>query len=404
MRARGVAFLHAALLFVCVPGLGSAFLLPKLCVLLAGAAWALGVALRQGRRGGARERGGGEGRGTLAGWLVLALLAWVGASTLHADRVDAADLMLVVAGLVLLLGLLRSEGLDESVLPMLARLGTLEAALVLLQMLGLDPLRGLASLAGLQPAHLGARLAIEGSLGNPDFVAAWLSAALCLTLGEAARAQAPWARWRWLAQVAAQLVALAGARSFATIASLALAGVVLGVVGRRSLKWAEAVVALIGLGALAGLVADRDLLNVGRGRALLWGLADHLAQAPMLGHGIGAVRTLRAPSIPLVVLDHAHADPLELALGAGLPALLIALALFALALLALHRSLSTDRPRALAMGAALLTLASRSLVDFPLSRPAELALFVTLVSLALRRAPAADTPSLTLTTAALETP
>jgi O-antigen ligase len=92
--------------------------------------------------------------------------------------------------------------------------------------------------------------------------------------------------------------------------------------------------------------------------------------------------------------DHLHNDLLERALeqgpaGAALFALLLAAGLAAALRGARAAGSDPARARFAALGAGVASLAARGLLDFPASRPAELALLVTLIALAARAAPRA---------------
>jgi O-antigen ligase len=104
--------------------------------------------------------------------------------------------------------------------------------------------------------------------------------------------------------------------------------------------------------------------------------AKHLLDAPLFG--IGPVTAIFANQ------NHVHDDLLERALEHGWP---VALLLLAIAVQALRKGRGT------AAAAALAGLCARSFVDFPLARPAELALFVTLAAACLREPPCTRSPS-----------
>ncbi|HUJ29347.1 MAG TPA: hypothetical protein VLW85_25180, partial [Myxococcales bacterium] len=201
----------------------------------------------------------------------------------------------------------------------------------------------------------GPRLRMFGTLGNPDFCAAWLGATICIAVGERNRVA-----------IALHALALAAIASFATVLALAAAALC---VRKRSF-------ALFAAGALCAAAAGRDPGRVLQGRIELHQIAAPYALvSPWTGLCPGAVREQ-------ILKWGAHDDWLERAIEQGFPAML---ALAALALLALRRA---SRQPAAAAGVA--SLAARAFVDFPLSRPAELALFVTLVALCLKEEPCPD--------------
>lgn len=148
--------------------------------------------------------------------------------------------------------------------------------------------------------------------------------------------------------------------SFGTVLALCAAALV----AARSRKALGAIAA----GALCIAAASRSPARVVEGRIELHQQAlPHLFEAPA-GEGTQAL---------------VHDDWLQLALEHGIPA---ALCLALLTLLALKRA---EAP----VAAAIASLAARAFVDFPLHRPAELALFVTLLALALKKEePCPDSP------------
>jgi hypothetical protein len=222
-----------------------------------------------------------------------------------------------------------------------------------------------------QAALPGPRLRMYGTLGNPDFCAAWLTVSLCAALPER----------KWLA--APQAIALACIGSFATLLALAAAALV-----------ARPRVALGTLlaGSLCVAAVGRSPARALEGRLYLHRVAAaHLADAPWFGAGAGSVRALwpsweaarwasgaedRAALPFAAAQDHVHDDWLERALEQGVLASLLPAAL---ALLSLRRA--RRDPRFTAVAAGIAALCARAFVDFPLARPAELALFVTLVAL-----------------------
>ena len=348
-RALAPALL-AGLALAVLPAAARLFSTPKLALLGIDALLATALALRA---AGAVRR---------ESWLALAWLAGLCASTLNAGAADMAAVVRDASAALLLLALLRLRPDPAPALRAAAAAGTAVALVVLAQRAGLDVFG----------ARAAGRLALHGTLGNPDFAAAWLCACLPLTLGERHRA--------WLFAAAIQTAALAALGSFGSLVALGAAALVLPsrprgqperlsgdghlVAGRRALLLLA--IALVALGT-----AGRDPVRVSAGRAGLHAVAlPHLADAPLLGGGPGSTQALTP--------GHVHDDWLERALEIGLPA---TLALAALAALAIRRARGTP------IAAALAALAARAFVDFPLSRPAELGLFVVLVALAFREEP-----------------
>lgn len=278
----------------------------------------------------------------------------------------------------------------------LALSGTVLAGVAVLQAVGVDPF----SWWGWHGDHPGERMRVYGTLGNPDFVAAYLGASLCVTVGEAASASRRAPRGAWAAACALQLGALAATRSWASLLALGAAALSLAWTrppvreGPRGRPWGLLMLALVALLVLLpwgrapgeALAGRRYLLNVA---------APHAVERPVLGHGpdsfevlwpaweaayweAGAPEAERRFAAPQ---NHAHDDYLEWLLELGLvgtlPRVLLLLA-------ALHAGRHAPDARGQATTAALAALGARALVDFPLSRPAELCQFAVLIVLSLR--------------------
>jgi O-antigen ligase len=208
-------------------------------------------------------------------------------------------------------------------------------------------------------------------------------------------------RLEWIALVAI-VPALIVTRSFATLLSASVALVVLLVT--RSAPHPNPLPAYAGRGSFVALIAllgigllGRDLGQTVAGRRYLLSVSlPHVTDAPMLGHGLGST-VLAWPTWELsfwkercadaqcvaadpqsrfaALQDHVHADWVELLLERGLLGFLA----FALALAAPLRAAWRNDPFVFAAMAAILT---RSLVDFPLHRPAELCLLAALAACA----------------------
>ena len=280
----------------------------------------------------------------------------------------------------------------------IATAAAIVSAVVALQAAGLDPFAWLAPDAG------GGRLRLYGTLGNPDFVASVLGVTLPLTTSTALDAPAP--RRSFLVSGGLQLLALVLLRSFATTLSLGAAALVVLVRMPRSSPRRS----LLSLGlATAVLVvsiplAGRSLSTAMQGRGYLVSVAaPHVADAPWLGHGPGAVvrswpvwelefwRARCGQDAACVaadprarftgVQDHVHDDWLERALESGVPGLAALLALLGTVLAAALRSRT---PEGVAIAAAVASLSARATVDFPLERPADLSLLALLAGAAAR--------------------
>ena len=310
------ALLALAALLV-VPIGAHPFSAPKLAVLCAGALLAGVVALR------------GRARGPR--WMAL---LWLGLALMPGD--PEAQLLDAAAAL-LLAGLLSFEWDTERALRAIAWIGAILSLVVIAQWLLPGP-----------------RLRMYGTLGNPDFCAAWITASLCAAIAKDKR----------LAVV--QAIALACIGSFATLLALGVAALFLS----RSR-------AAIGATALLCVAAaGRDPVRVAQGRIELHRIAaPHLLDAPLTGLGAGSVKALWPSWDPAGrPQDHAHDDWLERAIERGIPSMLLLAALAALAIVRARKKLP-------AAAAGIAAIAARAFVDFPLARPAELTLFVVLIAM-----------------------
>lgn len=270
--------------------------------------------------------------------------------------------------------------------------GVLIAVIVVLQALGLDPFTAFG------PAAPGARLARYGTLGNPDFVASVL-----LPLAVLCGPRPGPERWTTGAPVRLLLISVALALTQSLAVALGAGVAVLAWMIHRHSHSPHphgggarlAVAAALLLAALPLLT--RDVATTTRGRAYLVSVAlPHVADAPLLGLGAGAVVThwpawelaywqARCADAACVeqhpdgrftgVQDHVHADWLEWLLEHGV----VGLAALGLALGAVLRRAWRD-PDGATVFAALVAVLSRTLVDFPLARPADLCLLAVLAS------------------------
>lgn len=242
------------------------------------------------------------------------------------------------------------------------------------------------------------RMTRSSTLGNPDFVASAVAGSVWLCW--------PLPRRVLGGLVALVVLALAFTQSFATIASLG-AGVVFLLAhpslrstapthegARASRRWLLAGALVIG-GVLTVGVAGRDLATSLRGRWYLTKVgAPHVLDAPLTGLGPGAVElhwprweldwwTARCGEDAACVQqhpdfrfnglqDHAHDDWLEAWLEAGV---LGFLGLLLVSGRALRDAWRLPQPF---VGAGLVVVLSRALVDFPLHRPADWAVLALL--------------------------
>jgi O-antigen ligase len=273
-----------------------------------------------------------------------------------------------------------------------AAAGGLAATVVVLQSLGLDPF------ARFVPQAEGRRLALYGTLGNPDFVASVLGVTAPLTIVAALRDRLNSSRPA-LVSAAVQILAVALLRSFATVLALGAAATVALLhpgVGRERRWLALALGAALLVAAVP--LTGRSPSSVLRGRwYLISTAAPHIADAPWLGQGPDAV-VLHWPAWELErwrgrcgadpacvashpegrftgIQEHLHDDWLERLVETGVVGLAALLALFGTAFTAALRSRSLE---GLGIASGLAALAARATVDFPLQRPADLVLLAVL--------------------------
>lgn len=387
-----------ALAFAVAPGGSAPFSAPKGAVLCGLALGAVALVLPGPRR---RLRSG-----PLLPALALGFLAAF--SALMGEGAEPWALLLLLSACALFLALCALGLRPRALLGPLALTGAALAGVAVAQALGADPFR----LFGLTPHLAGERMRVYGALGNPDFLAGFLTVTACATAAKLLAAfetrtldtsrTLALRRAFWLAALCLQGAALLLTRSFGTVlALLAALGVLVIAPGTRrgaSLALGVALLALAAAGA-----QGRSLRSRVEGRLyLLQVAAPHVLDAPLLGHGPGSVtarwtaweadywqRVHPARQLTFVAQQrHAHDDFLEIALDLGVPGLAALLAWIALALAAGLRRAKED-PATLALTCALAALAARAAVDFPLQRPAELGLFALLTA-SLLSTPAAD--------------
>jgi len=379
---RGAAYaVVAAVPLLVIPGLETPFSTPKTVVL---AAWvALGLAAI------VRERANPLGRlepvlfAVLAGWLgAVALSALTGAAASPAALLAA---VLPAAAFIVLLGV-RPD--PDGLMRAAAAAGLAVALVAVLQWAGTDPFRlfGWAGQAGGSD-----RLRVFATLGNPNFVAAFLTAALP-AVWTAARTLAP--PWRLALFVpGAALVAggiLATGSRAPVAAVLAWAGwALLRGVTRRSRLALGLALGLVAAGAMVvALSTARPLGQTVQGRVHIWRTAlAHVAESPWLGTGPGGFslhypqwETDRLAAMSAADPDrrfagypaHAHNDYVETLVDHGV----IGLALFAAfpaVILWRFAAARKAEPTAAAEGAAAgaVGILAVAFVDFPFHRPAE---------------------------------
>ncbi len=320
-----------------------------------------------------------------------AAIVWIIALSLSAGAGDEASIrelirnFLVCAGFLLVLW----NGLQPQRFALaLASGGTIVAAVALLQWIGLDPFMLLNLTGSLQGSS---RIRIFSTLGNPNFVAALLTAILPLTICLPTPAGFSRRTWRIFQTTSGliQLCAIIATGSRAPVLGFAAAGAwLLACRVKHPLRWAVSIPALCTL--LIILSPARPLGRTIAGRIYIWRIAfTHAAQIPPAGYGPGAFALRFAqwetdylrtnPKNPELSFsgfqDHAHNDYVEFLVDYGI----VGLCAF-VAAVALTAPLFHCRARPLleqGVGASVLSILAIAMVDFPLHRPAELYLFWT---------------------------
>ncbi len=256
------------------------------------------------------------------------------------------------------------------------------AFISLLQYSGLDPFQFL----GLVPTpHSDPRMAVIGTLGNPNFVAAILVAGLVLTLALGKTLKRPVETGF---AVALQALAIVATGSRASIAGLGVA--LLWLAGVKTFaRPSFLILGALVVATLPVFMHSRPLATTISGRLYVWRVAaPHLLERPWSGYGQGAFepkyvewetlywREGRGSSDdrPFAQLqEHAHNDYLETLVESGMFGAVSLLSLVATFLAVAHRNLAGGT-ELLSSGAsaAVAGLGAVAFVDFPLHRPTEL--------------------------------
>jgi O-antigen ligase len=336
----------ATLPLVCWPNLEHPFSTPKLWLLVL-ADLAIAVTYLAGRRKHAIS------------WPPLSWAAAVSVSAVLSPRPEFTALLGTLVALPLFWA-------GERALKALWWGSLAESGIVVLQWTGLDPLKLLGWHA---EAFANPRMRAYGTLGNPDFVAAWCCATLPLT----------WridGRKRWAA-LALQLAAILATGSRVLLLVLPVQAVILLLWRPRPARaWiavsaaAASVLLLFPARPLGATIEGR--LYLARVSATQW------REMRITGFGPGSFETqfahwqTREPSSRFAgPVDHAHNDYLEFAVEYGPLGLAVFLGLCGWGLASAWRARREYAPVAAGI-ASLLVIA---LVDFPFHRPAEWALF-----------------------------
>jgi hypothetical protein len=386
------------------PGLKTPFSTPKLVLL---AVWVIagGLGLAMARVHPL------AGLNPLLQGLVLGWIGLVSLSALLAEHVSITALLLALlpAGAFLLQAALRPK--PSLLLTAAAAAAAVVALTALLQWAGADPFR-LFGWAG--PAGGSARMRVFATLGNPNFAAAFLTAA----------APAAWAAgmlappgWRRRAVFAGGGLLLAGgilATGSRAPAAAALAVAAWALLRSARRRYLAALPVAFGI-LLVTLSPARPLADTVQGRLFIWRVAlPHVLATPLLGAGPGSfllnypdweTARLAAPDARPAeerfagFQQHSHNDYLETLADFGIPGLLLLIAIPAVVLVR-HAARKRPRPDPAAEGAAAgaVALLALALVDFPLHRPAELFLlwsYLALIHVSNSTLPAAPPAPLT---------
>jgi O-antigen ligase len=390
--ARGSRTLAMMVVFaaplVAWPGMELPFSTPKLWVLCVGTATLLILAA-------ARRAVGPAWRDTpvwlrAAGFVWMASFAWSGALAPYVAR-DA--LLLGLAGPLLAFALVAGGSLSASLVRATLAAATVLALIVVAQWAGHDPFAA----AGWAPAIQGAsdRLRTYGTLGNPNFVAAWLSMAAPFGLALAWRARVTRRHADAMAAgavfaVCVVALAMTGSRGGALGLVVGLGTFVLlvpGSGGRAARRTAGVAGVVVVAASLVWLSTARPLAETLAGRVYIWRIvASHAFDRPVAGWGPGAFElvyhdwqgtapTHESDRVFAGPQQRAHNDYLEALVERGVAGLaatvLLAGVVLASAIRWRRRGAGSEFTAAAA--ASVCAVGAVAFVDFPLARPAEIA-------------------------------
>jgi hypothetical protein len=379
--ARGIALaVTAAVPLVVWPGIDTPFSTPKLWLLVsgllaAGAVWLWSRGWRWATEG--------------AGVLGIVVAAWCASWALSALLGDVVSLPALTLGVgaslwaVVLAGVVRNP---RAVMAAQVAGSSAVALVSVLQWMGSDPFVA----AGWIPpiAEASPRLAVYGTLGNPNFVACLLAASLPMSAG-LFFSSGTVTRWAAVAAAGVMALALLATGSRAGALALGAAAVTSGVAGRGRPHRIVAVAALALAATAVAVSPARSLAETLSGRVYIWRTTwPHALERPIAGRGPGGFelsypawdRAARAGghtrpggSRFAGPQQHAHNDYLEALVERGIPgggALVLTIGgMLAVAFQSARGG--HDTAAAVAGAASLAALAAAALVDLPLARPAE---------------------------------
>jgi O-antigen ligase len=388
----------AVLPLVAWPGLVRPFSTPKLWLLSGASAIVLGLTWRSARAAPAVEGCTRLLRILPAVWLA----SWVIPSLLGGVVSMDALATAVATGLwaVALLAA-RLRPFDLALAAVVG--GTSVAMIALLQWIGLDPFAAAGWLPEIRGASV--RMRIYGTLGNPNFVAALLAAAMPLTAGVATAMKSRNTRAGVMTLLALQILALAATGSRGGALGVIAAGVTWAMASGRG-RIAVVAAALVAASAIAVQSPARPLRQTLNGRVYMWTVITGQALAhPWIGHGPGGVAAhyrawesaaRRAGADPTLAgqfggpQQHAHNDYLEALTERGIPGLVaLVLVVGTPIVCAVRRARRRHDPILRASAAAIAAIGAVAFVDFPLARPDELVAFWT--ALVITASPSPDT-------------
>jgi O-antigen ligase len=333
----------------------------------------------------------------LAAWSCVLIASAVGGQFMS-ER--ALWLPLLSAGWFLLLTVLRPP--VAQIARAVALSCTFVAAVAFLQYVGLDLFKAFGLAAS---SHGSPRMRIFSTLGNPDFVAAFLVAGipLTLTLGTISRR-------RVFFSFAAVLQGLAVFATGSRAAVLGIAAILLWfVISGRFPNRAWIVCGTLLTAGLLVFATARPLAATLGGRFYIWRVsASHLLERPFFGYGPGAFEPkyiqweteywrLGKGSIDdqrfAQLQEHAHNEYIETLVDNGIVGLACLISLLtAFFVSAFQRIRRTHDELLAAASAGLAALAAIAMVDFPFHRPAEMFLLWTLAAIAfMAHRPSTDT-------------
>jgi O-antigen ligase len=364
------------------PGIEAPFSSPKLWMLCAGSCALLAIAGARGTLGHAAA--------SAPPWLRWAALAWTGSfawSGMMAPHVALDSLALGLTGPAWGLGLAASGVTAARISGALASAAGIVATVTLAQWAGGDPFAAAGWIPGL--AGGSDRLRMYGTLGNPNFVAAWLAITVPTGIVLTRRLAAGGRRLLAVCSAAGAVLAVAaiaatGSRGGALALAAGLVSLAI-FTGVRRAWWLVA--AALAASVVVPLVSTaRPIAATLAGRLYIWRVAlPHALDRPLTGWGPGAFELVyhdwqgsQEPAPDTAGFagpqQRAHNDYLDALVERGVPGAAATCLLFVAGVMVRRRSRPDDRHVFVAgAAAAMMAAAAVAAVDFPLARPAEIA-------------------------------